>query len=57
MPRPTVTCTFAPLRHGSPIGERRVTFRPDGNRLTVETRVEIVVKVLFVTAFRFKHEA
>jgi hypothetical protein len=48
---------FRVLRHGSPIGEHRVTFRPDGDRLTVETRVEIVVKVLFVTAFRFRHEA
>lgn len=48
---------FRALRHGSPIGEHRVTFRPDGDRLTVETRVEIAVKVLFVTAFRFRHEA
>jgi uncharacterized protein DUF6134 len=48
---------FRALRHGSPIGEHRVTFRLDGDRLTVETRVEIVVKVLFFTAFRFKHEA
>jgi hypothetical protein len=48
---------FRVLRHGSPIGEHRVTFRPDGDRLTVETRVEIAVKVLFFTAFRFKHEA
>jgi hypothetical protein len=48
---------FRALRHGSPIGEHRVTFRPDGSRLTVETRVDIAVKVLFVTAFRFTHEA
>jgi hypothetical protein len=48
---------FRVLRSGSPIGEHRVTFRPDGDRLTVETRVEIAVKVLFFTAFRFKHQA
>ena len=48
---------FRALRHGSPIGEHWVTFRPDGDRLTVETRVEIAVKVLFVTVFRFKHAA
>jgi uncharacterized protein DUF6134 len=48
---------FRALRHGSPIGEHRVTFRPDGDRLTVETRVDIAVKMLFITAFRFKHEA
>lgn len=48
---------FHALRHGSSIGEHRVTFRPDGTRLAVETRVEIAVKVLFITAFRFTHEA
>ena len=34
-----------------------MTFRSDGDRLMVETRVEITVKVLFVTAFRLRHEA
>jgi hypothetical protein len=48
---------FRALRHGSPIGEHRVTFRLDDNRLTVDTRVEIAVKVLFFTVFRFRHEA
>ena len=48
---------FLALRNGAPIGEHRVTFRPDGDRLTVETRVEIAVKILFFTAFRYKHEA
>lgn len=48
---------FRALRHGSPIGEHRVTFRVDGDRLTVETHVDIAVKVLFFTAFRFKHDA
>lgn len=48
---------FRVLRHGSPIGEHRVKFRPDGNRLTIETHVQIAVQVLFFTAFRFTHEA
>jgi hypothetical protein len=48
---------FRALRRGSPIGEHRVAFRADGDRLTVETHVEIAVKVLFFTAFRFKHDA
>jgi len=48
---------FRALRRGSAIGEHRVTFRPDADRLTVETHVEIAVKALFFTAFRFKHEA
>jgi hypothetical protein len=45
------------MRHGSPIGSHRVTFRPDGNRLIVATRVQVAVRVLFFTAFRFTHEA
>jgi hypothetical protein len=48
---------FRVLRQGSPIGAHTVTFRPDGNRLTVVTHVDIAVKLLFFTAFRFKHEA
>lgn len=48
---------FRALRHGEPIGEHRVTFQFEGDRLTVGTRVEIAVKVLFFTAFRFTHEA
>jgi uncharacterized protein DUF6134 len=48
---------FRALRDGSSIGEHRVTFSTNGDRLTVETRVEIAVKVLFVTVFRFRHEA
>ena len=48
---------FRVLRNGSSIGEHRVTFRPDGDRLAVETRVEIAVKVLFLNAFRFRHHA
>lgn len=48
---------FRALRHGSPIGAHRVTFRPDGDRLAVETHVDIAVKVLFLTVFRFKHDA
>ncbi len=48
---------FRALRHGSPIGAHRVTFRPDGDYLRVETHMEIAVKVLFLTVFRFKHDA
>jgi Family of unknown function (DUF6134) len=48
---------FRALRHGSPIGEHRVTFQPDGDRVAVETHIDIAVKVLLFTAFRFKHEA
>jgi hypothetical protein len=42
---------------GSPVGEHRVAFRMDGDRLMVETHIEIRVRLLFLTAFRLKHEA
>jgi hypothetical protein len=48
---------FRALRHGAPIGAHRITFRTDGRRLAVETHVDIAVKILFVTVFRFKHDA
>lgn len=49
--------SFRALRRGVPIGEHRVTFRPDGDRLIVETHVDIAVKVLLFTVFRFTHDA
>lgn len=48
---------FRALWEGSPVGEHRVAFRIDGDRLTVDTHVDITVKVLFFTAFRLKHDA
>lgn len=49
--------SFRALRNGSPIGTHTVTFRRDGERLVVTTRIDIVVKVLLFTAFHLKHEA
>jgi hypothetical protein len=48
---------FRALHRGSQIGEHRVTFRQHGDRLIVGTQVDITIKVLFFTAFRFKHQA
>lgn len=48
---------FRALRHGTPIGEHSVVFRMDGDRLTVDTHVDITVRVLFFTAFSLKHDA
>jgi hypothetical protein len=45
------------LHRGSPAGEHRVAFQQDGERLTVTTQIDITVKVLFFTAFRFRHDA
>jgi hypothetical protein len=48
---------FRALWHGSSIGEHRVAFRADGDRLVVDTHVDISVRVLFVSLFRLRHEA
>lgn len=48
---------FRALRHGSPVGDHSVAFRLDRERLTVATHIDIMIKVLFFTALRFKHDA
>lgn len=48
---------FRALRQQSSIGEHRVAFRIDGDRLTVDTHIDIAVRILFFTVFRLKHDA
>jgi hypothetical protein len=48
---------FRAMHQGSPVGEHRVTFQLDGDRMAVTTHIEITIKVLFFTAFRFRHDA
>lgn len=48
---------FRALLHGSQVGQHSVAFRPDGDRLRVTTHIDITVKVLFFTAFTFRHDA
>jgi uncharacterized protein DUF6134 len=48
---------FRALLKGAPIGMHTVSFRQDGERLIVTTRIDIAVKVLMFTAFYLKHEA
>lgn len=48
---------FRALWKGASIGEHSVVFRRDGERLTVDTHIDIKAKVLFFTAFRLKHDA
>lgn len=43
--------TFGIYRDGDRIGSRDIRFRRDGNVLTVESRVEIAVKILFLTVY------
>ncbi len=48
---------FHTLYQGSPVGEHRVKFQTHGDRLTVTTHIDILIKVLFFTAFKFTHKA
>jgi hypothetical protein len=43
--------------HGASIGEHRVAFGADGDRLVVDTHVDIAVRVLFFNVFRLTHDA
>jgi hypothetical protein len=61
-PVPAGAATFRDLRfrallHGSQVGQHSVTFRADGDRVRVTTHIDITVKVLFFTAFTFRHDA
>jgi hypothetical protein len=48
---------FRAMHRGSPSGEHNIAFRLDGDRLLVTTHIELAVKVLFFTAFRYMHDA
>lgn len=48
---------FRAMHRGTPVGEHRVGFRSDGDRLVVTTHIDITVKILFFTMFRFRHDA
>jgi hypothetical protein len=48
---------FRALWQGSSIGEHRVAFGTDGDRLVVDTHIDIAVRVLFFNVFRLRHDA
>ena len=48
--------TFAISRYDSRIGTMTLDFRREGETTVVETRLEVVVKVLFVTAYRYTQQ-
>lgn len=48
---------FRAMHLGEQVGEHRVGFRSDGDRLVVTTHVDITITVLFFTAFHFSHDA
>ena len=54
---PAGTITYDVWREGSQIGTHSVEFTRDGDKLTVRTKIRIEVKLLFVTVYRFEHDA
>ncbi len=51
------TVAYDVWREGTPIGTHIVEFRRDGDRLIVHTRIRIKVMLLFLTLYRFEHDA
>jgi hypothetical protein len=54
---PAGTITYDVWREGSKIGTHSVDFLRDGDKLTVRTKIRIEVKLLFITIYRFEHDA
>jgi hypothetical protein len=48
---------FDVLRNGEPIGNYLVRFKRNGGELQVESRASIEVEMLFVSAYRLRHQA
>ena len=51
------TLTFAAWRNGERIGTHTLRFERDGARLTVSTTIDLAVKFLGFTAYRYQHRA
>ena len=49
--------SFAAVRNGQTIGHHRLTFQRDGAQLTVSTAIELTVKFMGFTAYRYTHRA
>jgi len=47
--------SFDVLRNGDEVGFHRVSFRPAGDSLIVESEFSVEVKVLFFTAYRYRY--
>jgi hypothetical protein len=48
---------FTVYRDDAPIGHHNFDFRPNGDKLEVDIDVDLEVKLMFVTAFKFRHVA
>ena len=49
--------SFIAYRDGEAIGRHEITFTRNGSRLTVATRIELAVKFVGFTAYRYDHVA
>lgn len=49
--------TFSVFRQGEKIGTQKFEFKRSGDLLYVDVFAQVEVKVLFITAYRFEHEA
>jgi len=49
--------SFAAVRNGQTIGHHRLTFQKNGDQLTVSTAIDLAVKFMGVTAYRYTHRA
>jgi hypothetical protein len=48
---------FAAFRNGEQIGSHRLTFERDGDRLVVTTSIDLAVKMIGVTLYRYTHRS
>jgi hypothetical protein len=51
------TLTFAVYRNGEQIGRHTLTFQHDDGNLTVSTSIDLAVKLMGFTAYRYTHRA
>lgn len=51
------TMEFAVFRKGEQIGTHKLTFEEKGDRLQVHVDVNLKVQVMFMTVYRYQHEA
>jgi hypothetical protein len=51
------TMRFAITRNGDPIGTHSIQINRAGSEISVSIATDLVVKVLFVTAYRLQHSA
>jgi hypothetical protein len=48
---------FAAFRNGQPIGSHRLSFDRQGDQLVVTTSIDLAVKMLGLTAYRYSHRS